>query len=138
MKSSPAPPTRETFRAAFCRAYRCEPEHFEKAVLARCFPWVVRLQGRLLLLLNPGIFQRELALIRRLGDVTDGSHLRQELEGYAYELQRDKTFRTSTLGIRLSRRRVVKLLREVTSSNPGGSLDPGMAPASTATPQAEV
>ena len=106
-------------------------------MLARCFPLVVRLQGWLLLLLNPRIFERELALIRRLGDATEGSQLRQELEGYAYEVQRDRTFRTTTLGIRLSRRRVVKLLREVIGGSPGAPGNPAADPAPAGTPQPE-
>ncbi|MBX3744965.1 MAG: hypothetical protein KF833_06610 [Verrucomicrobiae bacterium] len=63
--------------------------------------------------MNPKWFRRELALIERLGEVTSESQLRQELEGYAYENARDKSFRTETLGLRLSRRRFVELVRKV-------------------------
>lgn len=71
------------------------------------------MQGSIALAMNPKWFRRELALIERLGEVTSESQLRQELEGYAYENARDKSFRTETLGLRLSRRRFVELVRKV-------------------------
>lgn len=61
-------------------------------------------------------------MIRRLADVRGESQARQELEGYAYENQRDRNFRTETLGLRLSRRRFIQLLRTVL---PGGGRNGG-------------
>jgi hypothetical protein len=112
VNSSPGATGRE-FRIAFCQKYRCAPEQFERAVLRRCFPWWSRLPGAVLLGLNPRIFRRELSLIARLGEAQNASQVRQELEGYAYENARDRSFRTESLGLRLSRRRFVRLMRRV-------------------------
>jgi hypothetical protein len=65
---------------------------------------------------NPRIFRRELSLISRLGEAQNASQVRQELEGYAYENARDRSFRTESLGLRLSRRRFVRLMRRVLPS----------------------
>lgn len=54
-----------------------------------------------------------MALLSRLGLATEVSHLRPELEGYAYENERDKPARVTVFGIRLSRRRCLKIFREV-------------------------
>lgn len=111
--SEPSDIAQTSFRSAYCRKFGCRPERFAASVLRRCFPILVRIQGSIALAMNPKWFQRELALIDRLGEVTSESQLRQELEGYAYENARDKTFRTETLGLRMSRRRFVELLRRV-------------------------
>jgi len=96
---------------AFCRRYRCPDGHFEKAVLRRCFPPLSKALAVIALALRPDTFQRELALIRRLGTTGPGADVRGELEGYAYENQRDKSARTQTFGLRLSRRRFLRLWR---------------------------
>lgn len=119
--SSPQNGHEDSFRAAFCRKYRCRPERFEAAVLRRCFPLWARPLGSLLVVLKPGWFRRELSLIDRLGTARTESQVKQELEGYAYENARDKSFRTESLGLRLSRRRFVFLMREVLPSRRSGS-----------------
>ncbi len=117
------------FRTAFCQKYRCAEADYERSVLRRCFPWWVRALGSIVLALNPRLFRRELALISRLGAARDETPLRQELEGYAYENARDKQFRTETLGLRLSRRRFVRLMRTVLPTEGrsvnGKSAEPG-------------
>ena len=101
------------FREAFCRCYGCPSEQFEVLVLRRSFPLWAQLPGTILLAIRPQMFRRELALIGRLGEAQDESQVKQELEGYAYENARDKPFRTETLGLRLSRRRFIQLMRRV-------------------------
>lgn len=118
----------ETFRAAFCRRFRCPEPEFEKAVLRRCFPVMSRALGVVALALNPGAFRRELELIRRLGGARDTTPVRGELEGYAYENQRDKSARTQTFGLRLSRRRFLRVWRDTF----GGEEPGGKAPSSVA------
>jgi hypothetical protein len=99
------------FRKAFCERHGCSDDQFETAVLRRSFPLWARPFASIALAFKPKLFTRELALIRRLGDARDESHVRQELEGYAYENARDRSFRTETLGWRLSRRRFLKVMR---------------------------
>ncbi len=100
------------FRTAFCAKYPCEPGQFEKAVLRRCFPLRMRLPGIILLAIRPREFQRELEMIGRLAPARSESQVRQELEGYAYEIRRDRPFRAG-IGLRLSRRRFLRLMRRV-------------------------
>ncbi len=111
--TSPADPAADTFRDLFCRRHRCDAAAFERAVLSRCFPPLASPLGRALLLLRPAGFRRELTLIAVLGQARNESGVRRELEGYVYENQRDKSFRTQTLGLRLSRRRFLRVFREV-------------------------
>jgi hypothetical protein len=101
------------FREAYCRRYGCPVERFEVLVLRQSFPVWVRVPGSILLAIRPQWFRRELALIGRLGEARHESQVKQELEGYAYENARDKHFRTETLGLRLSRRRFIQLMRRV-------------------------
>lgn len=109
-----AVPGSETFCEAFCRRYRCTPENFPKAVLRRSFPPWVTVPGSFLVLVKPSMFERELGLIQRLGALrVDSTGVRGELDGYAYENERDKPFRVETLHLRVSRRRILKLFREV-------------------------
>lgn len=84
-------------------------------MLIRCFPVWAQLPSVLALWLNPRLFRRELTLISRLAEVRSESQVRQELESYVYENQRDRLFRTESLGVRLSRRKFVRLMREVRS-----------------------
>lgn len=69
--------------------------------------------GTILLALQPQMFRRELSMIERLAGSPSESALRVELEGYVYENQRDKPFRVQTLGLRLSRRRFLRIYRSV-------------------------
>lgn len=69
--------------------------------------------GTLVLAVHPGSFRRELSLIGRLGNGGSEVSVRGELDGYAYENQRDKSARTQTFGLRLSRRRFLRVWREV-------------------------
>ena len=108
------------FRDAFCRRFGCAPTNFEKAILRRCFPPIVRPLGTILLTLRPEMFRRELTMLARLAASPSESALRGELEGYVYENERDKPFRVRTLGLRLSRRRFVRIYRNVMGgSSPG-------------------
>lgn len=52
-------------------------------------------------------------MLGRLAGSPSESALRGELEGYVYENERDKLFRVRTLGLRLSRRRFVRIYRNV-------------------------
>ena len=94
--------------------------------------------GTVLLSIRPGMFWRELALLQRLGQVERESAgmVRGELEGYAYENQRDKSFRTETLGLRLSRRRFLVVMRNTFEAERGAATSlPGPAMKSGAGPQ---
>jgi hypothetical protein len=102
-----------TLRDAFCRRFRCRPDAFERRLLARCLPPMQRLPATIWLTLRPSSFARELTLLSRLGSATDASLLRPELDGYAYENERDKPIRVVVFGLRLSRRRFRRIFREV-------------------------
>ncbi len=102
-----------TFRDAFCARFHCAPHQFEKAVLRRCFPAWSRPLGALVLALKPQSFRRELAMLGRLGGGPGERGLRGELDGYVYENQRDKPVRVRTFGLRISRRRFLRLYQAV-------------------------
>lgn len=102
-----------TLRDAFCRRFRCKPDVFERRLLARCLPPMQRLPATLWLALKPSSFARELTLLSRLGSATDASLLRPELDGYAYENERDRPMRVVVFGLRLSRRRFLRIFREL-------------------------
>ena len=102
-----------TFRDAYCARFGCPPDQFEKAVLRRCFPPWSRPLGALLLALKPQSFRRELAMLGRLSGSPGEGSLRGELDGYVYENQRDKPLRVRTFGLRLSRRRFLRLYQLV-------------------------
>ncbi len=109
----PNPPEGLTFRQAFCHRYRCKAESFERRLLTSCFPILYRLPVAIWLVIRPESFAREMALLSRLSLSTEVSHLRSELEGYAYENERDKPARVAVFGFRLSRRRCLRIFREV-------------------------
>lgn len=102
-----------TFRQAFCRQFRCKPEDFERRLFARCLSSWMRWLVACWLAAKPDSFGRELALLTRLGEAKDVSPVLPELEGYAYENERDKPMRVAVFGIRLSRRRCLRIFRQV-------------------------
>lgn len=102
-----------TFRQAFCRHFHCAPESFERRLLTRCLPPLARVLVVFWLAAKPASFAREIALLSRLGAARDPAILRPELDGYAYENERDKPFRVEVLGLRLSRRRCLRIFRQV-------------------------
>lgn len=125
MEPTPSSPSAEprTFQEAFCRRHRCAPESFSKLVLRRSFPPWVRPLGSLVLAVRPTLFRRELALIHRLGTANAGeAGLRAELDSYVYENERDKPFRVVSLGLRLSRRRFLRVYRAAMAGGTGASL----------------
>ena len=72
------------------------------------------------MMLFPGWFERELGVVRRVGVLSDEDGIRAELDGYLWDNQRDQPFRVRVLGLRLSRRRFMRLYRRV--------IDAGEAP----------
>lgn len=118
-----------SFRDAYCRHYGCASQRYEKSALRRCFPPLVRPLGAILLAVRPMMFHRELTMLGRLGGLPNEVALRGELDGYVYENQRDKPFRVETLGLRLSRRRFLRIYRTVMGPPPERSV-PSPAPAS--------
>lgn len=102
-----------SFREAFCHGYRCASEAFERELLIRCMPWPARWLGMIWMWLRPRSFERELGMLSRLGGARRADQLRSELEGYGYENGRDRPFRVVVLGVRLSRRRCLKVFHDV-------------------------
>lgn len=127
MTSSVGPAT-DTFRELFCRQHGCSNDAFERQVMGRCFPAYSRPLGRVLLALKPGMFQRELAMVGRLGRATTEAVVRGELDGYAYENQRDKSFRARRLGLRLSRRIFIRVFRQAVEAGRTGGPGRSSAP----------
>lgn len=101
----------EDFRSACCRRYGWRTEGFATAALARSFPPLARPVGALLLAFWPGLFAREIAVLERVGRAGDEAEVRGELDGYAFENHRDRPWRVRWLGLRISRRRLVRLFR---------------------------
>jgi hypothetical protein len=102
------------FRVAFCQVFGVGPDRYAAAALRRCLPPFSRPLGALVLLLAPRVLRRELAVMEELGGVAEVSEFKRVLESYVYEIARDKAhFRTRTLGLRISRRRFLRLARAV-------------------------
>lgn len=135
----PEPTAQEPFRAAFCRAFNLPETAFEGWMLRRCFPWWSRPLGMLVMLVKPGVFQREMRTLGQLGRATHPAQFGAEFEAYVYESARDEVrFRTRTLGLRLSRRRFEHLAAEVRRRTRGSQAWPTVTTAGTGSSSARA
>lgn len=102
-----------SFREAYARDTGLPAPEFERALFLRCVPPIQRPVARVLLWLNPGVFDRDLATMREVAVATSSEDVRlaaRDLRGggfYQRNLLRD------AIGVRASGRRLVAIARRV-------------------------
>ena len=102
-----------SFREAYLGRFECGTEAFEKDLLRRGlhrralpFVWAVRT-------LAPGFFELELRTARYLGNARSSEEFRAELDSYRSEYRRHGGVLRNVCGVRLSGRRLMDVLTDV-------------------------
>ena len=111
-----ASPQEGTFLELFCRRHRCPPAVGKRKILWRCqhYP-ALTLLARMLYLLKPKIFRLDLGLISQVGHETDAHRVSENIKySDAFDQYHPHTnFFRQTLGLRLSRRKLIALAHEI-------------------------
>jgi len=104
-----------TFLELYCRQHRCSPERGKRKILWHCFNHqLTRPPAWLLFHLQPNIFRLDLGLISHIGGETDLHNLNHsviDFDGFD-PLHPDNNFFRKSLGLRLSRRKLITLAHE--------------------------
>ena len=105
-----------TFLELFCRRHRCPPAVGKRKILWRCqhYP-VLQPLARVLYLLKPKIFRLDLGLISQVGHETDTHRVSESIKySDAFDQYHpDTNFFRQTLGLRLSRRKLIALAHDI-------------------------
>jgi hypothetical protein len=103
----------KSFREAFCERFACPPEEFEKRVLRRALYRRSRPLSALLYSWNPRFFDLDLRTIRQLGLARSSEEFRAEIDSFRFESRMQRGFLKRTLRLRISGKRLMRLLEEV-------------------------
>jgi len=102
----------ETFQEAWQRAYPQAAVSFEDDVFWRSLYPHAMIFARIMRLIWPGYFQRDMELIRRLGALTSANEVRFEIDNYRYQHPEYGLFRHG-FRLRVSGKRLIHLARRV-------------------------
>jgi hypothetical protein len=106
----------KTFKAAFCEHFRCPPERYEESLFWRAlFRHAVPL-AFLARRFDPEFFHEDRDLIREVGAMTSQEIFRHEINYFYGRNLRDKSWLRSTLRIRISGNRMIRLWRTLMQS----------------------
>lgn len=104
-----------SFRELFCQKYRCPLNSFEKKLFWRSLYRKSWLVSRLIFLFNPAYFDRDLAVIQKLGNSTNPSEFEREIDAYQRRTRLEiGSVRVRWL-LRISGRRLMRIKKEVVS-----------------------
>jgi hypothetical protein len=108
----------KTFRESFCERFGCAPDAFESRVFWRCLYRRSLPLAMLVYAVKRSYFALDFQTIRQLAVVRTDQEFRAELEAFRYEYRmRGRLFQG--LRVRISGKRLIALLREVTGSRSG-------------------
>jgi hypothetical protein len=111
MKSSSRSVT--SFRNGFCMKHVIRPERFEREVFWRCVHDRGAWLARMILMVHPGFFRRDLALIREIGGMMSLDQVKDALQRFHKETQESGGFLRRKLKVRLSGERLLRLTAEI-------------------------
>ena len=100
------------FKTAFCERFRCPPEKYPRAVLARSllFPgWICFFLARLIV---ADAFRGEHSLAKHVGRASTVREVKDEIDFYHHKYLSETKLR-SALGVRVSGQKLIKLARDL-------------------------
>jgi hypothetical protein len=103
----------KTFKEAFCERYGYASEAYEGAVFRRCVfrhAWILAV---LICWVAPETFQEDFDLIREVGQLSDPDLIRREVNYFYGRNARDKSWIRTTLLVRVSGKRLLRLRGKV-------------------------
>ncbi len=104
-----------SFRELFCQKYRCSLKSFEKRMFWRSLYRESLLVSSLICLFHPAYFDRDWAVIQKLGDTSNASEFEREVVAYQRRTRLEiGTVRVRWL-LRISGRRLMRIKEEVAS-----------------------
>ena len=102
-----------SFREAFCQRFACPAEEFEKRVLWRGLYRRSLPLSALVYSWNPRYFDLDVRTIRQLGLTRSSEEFRAEIDSFRFESRMQRGFLKRTLRLRISGKRLMQLLDEV-------------------------
>jgi hypothetical protein len=108
-----------TFREGFCKECACATEAFETTVFWRCLHRRALPLSALIYRLHPSFFDPDFHTIRCLGNSTSYEEFGQEVNSFRSDNRRRGGFLRRKLRVRVSGRRLMKLLLVLPTDMPG-------------------
>jgi hypothetical protein len=103
------PTIKGDLRSVFCERFKCPPSEFEKRAFRKCLYFPAKLTAPLLRWLDPDWFERDLVLIRHLGDAKNWQQVMAELDAFHYREHLQPRYARNVLHLRVSARKANKL-----------------------------
>jgi len=109
----PEPTTVGDLRSVFCEKFKCSEAEFEKRAFRKCLYFPAKLTAPLLRLFEPNWFERDLLLIRHLGNAKTWQQVMAELDAYHFREHLKRSYARTVLHLRVSARKANKLASEL-------------------------
>ena len=100
----------KSFRELFCETHGCPPEAFESRVFWRCLHRRSLPVSALLYRVKPSLFEADFRTIRQLGVAKSFEEFGQEVNSFRSDNRRHGGLLRRTLRVRVSGRRLMKLV----------------------------
>ncbi len=105
-----------SFREAYVERFQCSPEDFERDLLRRGLHRRALPLRWLIQAVMPGYFELEFHTLRYLGNARSSEQFRAELDSYRSEYRGHGGVLRNVFGVRLSGKRLMDVLVEVSPS----------------------
>jgi hypothetical protein len=102
-----------TFKQAVCESLHIAPENYARTVFRRCLyrhAWPIAL---LIYRLDPDYFSEDFSIINDLAEIRDPAIFTSELNYFFGRNRRDKRWFRTSLAIRVSAKRIIRLKNRV-------------------------
>lgn len=100
------------FRTAYCMRYACVPASFERRMLWGCMHQRAILLARLIYMVYPGFFKKDLDVIREMGKAMRAADVEELLKAFR-ELNESRGLLRRKLQLRVSGQKLMRLASEL-------------------------
>lgn len=103
----------QNFRNLFCQRFDCPERAYERSVFWRCLYRHALPAAALIYWAAPEVFREDFELIREVGAMTDSEIIKREVNCFYGRNVRHKTWIRTTLLIRVSGKRLLRLKNQI-------------------------
>jgi hypothetical protein len=101
------------FKAAFCEAFRCPAEVFQRKLFWSCIRFHLRPLVCLVRTVRPGFFKEDLEYLRQIGETTNWRQFRGLAVGIRHHTPFNRGWLRRNLKLRISGTRLVDIYGEI-------------------------
>lgn len=109
---------RPDFQTLFCQRFKCTPSQFEERAFHKLLYWHAKPLAPLLRRLNPNFFKDDVHFVSYLGAATSVREVQANAADFKDTIISRRSFLRTSLRIRISGMKAIKLARRLSSQAP--------------------